>query len=190
MHRFVWPLRYAAPAVLTGGRRAGGDGVWAPPGHYTVVLTVDGTRLSQPLTVTPDPRVKTSPEGYARQFALARRIEEVQARVATALQELGEAQKGLAERRAKAAPQAAKEIDALLERIRAISGGDTDFPPPTDWKSLRALNLALGRLAGAVDNTDDPPTPDAAAGFEKLLPAVDQALAAWEGVKAKVRLRP
>src|SRR5204863_2168392 len=37
MHRFVWPLRYAAPAGLSGGRRAG-DGVWAPPGKYSVRL--------------------------------------------------------------------------------------------------------------------------------------------------------
>jgi photosystem II stability/assembly factor-like uncharacterized protein len=184
MHRFVWPLRYAAPAALAGGRRgAGGDGVWALPGRYTVVLDVDGTRLTQPLSVAPDPRVKTPAEGYARQLALARRIEEVQAKVAVALQELGEAQKGLAERRSKASPKLAKEIDARIARLRAISGGDTDFPAPTDWTSLRALNLTLGRLAGAVDGTDDPPSADAMAGFEKLQPAVAKALAAWEALK-------
>src|SRR6185503_7642876 len=32
---------------------------WAPPGQYTVKLTVNGKTLSQPLTVTQDPRVKT-----------------------------------------------------------------------------------------------------------------------------------
>ena len=36
-HRFVWPLRYpAAPAMA--GETPYDDGVWAPPGRYTVTL--------------------------------------------------------------------------------------------------------------------------------------------------------
>ena len=38
-------------------------------------------RLTQPLTVAPDPRITLPAEAYAAQFALARRIEEAQARV-------------------------------------------------------------------------------------------------------------
>ncbi len=34
-HRFVWPLRYAPPAALAAGDPFA-DGVWAPPGRYTV----------------------------------------------------------------------------------------------------------------------------------------------------------
>ena len=70
MHRFVWPLRYPAPAGV-GGRRGGGgggpfaDGVWAPPGNYKVVLTVNGQQLTQPLTVVPDPRIKLPATAYA-----------------------------------------------------------------------------------------------------------------------------
>jgi hypothetical protein len=61
-HRFVWPLRYPAPAGLSGRRGGGGsgayaDGVWAPPGYYKVVLTVYDQKFTQPLTVVPDPRV-------------------------------------------------------------------------------------------------------------------------------------
>ena len=62
MHRFVWPLHYPAPAGV-GGRRGGGgggpfaDGIWAPPGNYKVVLTVNGQKFTQPLSVVPDPRV-------------------------------------------------------------------------------------------------------------------------------------
>ena len=39
MHRFVWPLRYPAPAALADGNPYA-DGVWAPPGRYTVELSV------------------------------------------------------------------------------------------------------------------------------------------------------
>ena len=46
MHRFVWPIRYAAPAG--GVRRGGGEGAWAPPGNYKVVLTAGDRKLTQP----------------------------------------------------------------------------------------------------------------------------------------------
>ncbi|HEV7491957.1 MAG TPA: hypothetical protein VGO25_14220, partial [Rhodanobacteraceae bacterium] len=44
MHRFVWPLRYAKPAALASSD-TDIDGVWVPPGRYTVELSVDGKRL-------------------------------------------------------------------------------------------------------------------------------------------------
>ena len=81
LHRFVWPLQYT-PAGPTKGDAAA-VGVWAPPGQYSVELSADGTVLSQPLTLLPDPRVSLEPEAYARQFALARRIEAVRALVNT-----------------------------------------------------------------------------------------------------------
>ena len=72
-HRLVWDLRYATPRGLEGDFRIGG--VWAPPGHYTVTLLVDGQRFSQPLSVGPDPRVKAGPDSYGEEFRLARAIE-------------------------------------------------------------------------------------------------------------------
>jgi photosystem II stability/assembly factor-like uncharacterized protein len=74
MHRFTWDVHYQ-PLPGGGGGRGGGGGLpisavpfntvpapgtpWAPPGQYTVKLTVNGKTLSQPLTVIQDPRVKT-----------------------------------------------------------------------------------------------------------------------------------
>jgi photosystem II stability/assembly factor-like uncharacterized protein len=74
MHRFTWDVHYQ-PLPGGGGGRGGGGGLpiaavpfntvpapttpWAPPGEYTVRLTVNGKTLSQPLTVKQDPRVKT-----------------------------------------------------------------------------------------------------------------------------------
>ena len=39
---------------------------WAPPGTYTVRLTVDGKRYTQPVTLRLDPRVKTPAAGLAQ----------------------------------------------------------------------------------------------------------------------------
>jgi hypothetical protein len=68
MHRFVWDL-HAAPQTSGGGRRDReppisaivhdtpvGLGEWAPPGTYTVKLTVGGQSYTQELVVKPDPR--------------------------------------------------------------------------------------------------------------------------------------
>ena len=68
MHRFSWDMKYEP--IPGGGGRGGSAAVprrtypsvsapWAPPGAYTVRLTVGGKRYTQPLTVHLDPRVKT-----------------------------------------------------------------------------------------------------------------------------------
>ena len=41
----------------------------------------------------------------------------------------------------------------------------------------------LNKLAGAVDNADAAPSPDAVAGFDKLQPPLAATLAAWDGLK-------
>jgi hypothetical protein len=164
MHRFVWPLHYPAPAALAEGRRRGAEGVWAPPGRYTVVLEVDGSRLAQPLTVAPDPRMNLRPEDYARQFAMARQIEEARAQTATALQEAGALLTTLS--------PGEKARKARVEEI-------TDARVPG---TLGFLADTLDRLANAVDGSDQAPSPDAVSGFEQARASLDRALAAWKAL--------
>ncbi|HEV8582578.1 MAG TPA: hypothetical protein VGX68_26220 [Thermoanaerobaculia bacterium] len=186
-HRFVWPLRYPGDAD-----EPYADGVWAPPGRYTVVLGVDGVRLTQPLTVAPDPRVSLPPEAYAAQFALARRIEEAQGKVN---QTSGEAQKllaALAERRKGASNDTSAAIDTLQARALEISGIVPSKGPHSAWwlsplstTSLRFLSSTLNGIADAVDGADAAPSTDAVAGFDKLQTTVTATLAAWEALKTK-----
>jgi len=182
MHRFVWPIRYPAPAGVSGRRSGGGsgafaDGVWAPPGNYKVVLTVNGQKFTQPLTIVPDPRVKLPASAYAEQFAFAREVEQTRATLAAALTEA-------------AALVKRKDIsDALRHKVIEVSGtisGDDFTAPPPSESSLRFINQALSKLAGAIDSADGAPTPDARTSWAKLKPAADAALAAWAGVKGEV----
>ena len=186
MHRFVWPLRYRG-ARGAGGRTPGADGVWAPPGRYTVVLEVDGARLTQPLTVAPDPRVTLPPEAYAAQFELARRIEAARARLAAAAREIGSAGRGARRAAQGRGPASRARPSTRCRTRRAIAGAP---PPgrggcPRTLTSLRAVGGALDELATAVDGADAAPSPDAVTGFEKAQPALDATLAAWEALKAK-----
>ena len=83
LHRFVWDLHYAPPAVLEheypiaavpGQTPKEPRGPWALPGKYTVRLTAGGKTVQQPLAVRMDPRVKTPPAGLAQQFDLSMKL--------------------------------------------------------------------------------------------------------------------
>jgi photosystem II stability/assembly factor-like uncharacterized protein len=189
MHRFVWPLHYALPQALSEGRRrrGAGDGVWAPPGRYTIVLDVDGTRHTQTLTVLPDPRLALHPEDFAKQFALARRLEGARAQAATLNHESDALLKALAERKKGAKPETVKAMDALQARAAEILGTPPTGGPPTlpALTSLRTVSDTLDKLANAVDGADNAPTPDAVAGFEKIQPVLATIQKAWDALKTK-----
>jgi hypothetical protein len=172
MHRFVWSLHYASLGTGRGRRAAAGDGVWAPPGNYTVVLTVDGQKLSQPLTVVPDPRIKLPLSAYNDQFALAREIEAERALVSTAMEEAGK--------------MAKTSNDPRLREIADMTPEGVWWLAPTSTTSLRFIDTALGALQGVVDSADAAPTADARASWAKLKPAADAVLARWKEFKASV----
>ncbi len=88
MHRFSWDMAYDPIGAQDGNVGGGDDAVgavphrtypdpkapWAPTGNYTVRLTVNGTRYTQPLTLKMDPRVKTPAADLARLATLSRSL--------------------------------------------------------------------------------------------------------------------
>ena len=88
MHRVYWDMHFEPFEVEdlldNGDEEATGavphrtyDAVnapWAPPGSYTVRLTVDGKQLSQPLTVKLDPRVRTPAVALTNLATLSREM--------------------------------------------------------------------------------------------------------------------
>ncbi|HUY84630.1 MAG TPA: hypothetical protein VMU86_08635, partial [Steroidobacteraceae bacterium] len=125
-HRFVWDVRYAPPAGLHEP-----DAVWAPPGEYTVVLGVDGQRLSRDLRILADPRLHLSAVDYLHQSALATEIDRLRGAVARARSRMVALRRTLLAARSVGAGAAAradaKRITALVARIDAIVGM---VPPP------------------------------------------------------------
>ncbi|NCT68831.1 MAG: hypothetical protein GXC76_14495 [Rhodanobacteraceae bacterium] len=183
MHRFVWPLRWPAP---TAHGDAWADGVWAPPGRYTVELEVDGRRYRQPLTVAPDPRVDLPAAAYAEQFALARAVEALHARVAAAAAEAGRLRDGVGERRTRADAATIAALDRFAERLADVSGARAAVNPYNAWsappariETLAWLDQTLGELLVAVDGADALPSPDARAGHARLAALTDTTLQAW-----------
>jgi hypothetical protein len=182
MHRFVWPIRYPAPAALADGNPYA-DGVWAPPGRYTVELSVGQSQRTQPLTILPDPRVTMTPEAYARQFALARRIEAAAARVAEAVTALDTVHKRLA-------GGGAAGLDLRVQALLGPDFGGAPIAPPLGLTPLRTLAGKLRRFLDAVDDADAPPSPDAEAGFTEIEPVVEASLAAFKKLLTQVLSTP
>lgn len=187
MHRFVWPLRFAAPA--NGGKAdPWADGLWAPPGTYRVVLSVDGVKREQPLQVLADPRVNLPASAYAEQFALARAVQAQSQRVATASRENGALLRALGQIHDTGLEH---EIAALSERARQLDGSrEAPNPfnawayPARDVRNFKFLGEALGKLQDAVAGADAAPSIDAQNGFKALVPMVDATLKSWEEFKS------
>jgi photosystem II stability/assembly factor-like uncharacterized protein len=203
LHRFVWPMSYAAPREL-GGTNAFADGVWAPPGVYTVELTVDGRTFTQPLEVVPDPRVSLPAAAYTEQFTLAKKIEAARVRVASAAAVTSKLQEAISARRAAAgsgsgssasASVASAEsalLDAFQGRLTAVTGVVPATNPANSWwrpakalTTLRYLNATLDALAHAVDGADAAPSPDARTGFAKVEALIPAVLAAADKVRGE-----
>lgn len=190
LHRFVWPLQYAQPAALAKGD-AYADGVWAPPGQYTVKLTVDGKTYSEPLTVAHDPRVTIPAEAYVEQFDLARKVEAEQAKLATAMGEAHKLHAALQKASKGANGELAKSIDALdAEVVAAAHIIDVTNPynawtmPPDNTQNFTFLDMSLGSLMRAVDGgADAAPSPDARNGYAKLSGMLDASLQKWSALK-------
>ena len=97
LHRFVWDLRYAPPAVpamdyaiaaIPHDTPKSPQGVWVLPGAYQVRLTVGGRAYRQAVTVKMDPRVRTTPADLALQFKRSRSVDDALKQVAAATADL------------------------------------------------------------------------------------------------------
>ena len=161
LNRFVWNLRYEDATKFPGLIMWAGsvDGPTAAPGKYTVKLTLAGQSQTQTFTVRPDPRVKTRPEDYAAQLALALQLRDKLSAVNRAVVEIREAKKQLARYEkedkvadaAKALDKKLAEVEEALYQTKLKAGEDAlNFPIK--------LNNKLAALKGGVEESDTAPT--------------------------------
>ena len=189
MHRFVWDLHYPKPSAAVCNSYPT-DGVWAPPGKYTIELNAGGKNYSQSITVMPDPRVKLPEAALQREFLLARQVEQASARVSAAIGEATRILKALASRSAHPNDRIGKHIAALTARISALSEvqlrpdpRELTGSPPRRTDSLRALSVALDKLERAIDGADADPGADTLASYARLSKMVAATIHEWDQLK-------
>ena len=171
LNRFVWNLRYADATKFPGLIMWAGnvEGPVAAPGKYSAKLTIAGISQTQTFTVRPDPRLKTKPEDYAAQLALALQIRDKLSAVNQAVIEIREAKKQLARYEkedkvsaaAKSLDQEAVPIEEALYQTKLKAGEDAlNFPIK--------LNNKLAALKGDIEDSDTAPTRQEQQVFEDL----------------------
>jgi hypothetical protein len=184
MHRFLWDLRYGAPAGLRRQNRLDAEpGVRAPPGRYTVRLNAGGRSLEQPLVVSKDPRVPASDADLLAQFELAREVEAQRVRVDAALSEAETLRKRLAAPSDRPAGARAA-VDAFAKTLEVIAGPSPDSEAYFDESrveptNLRRLSGTLARFQRTVESADAAPTPDALTGFRHRRADAEAGLSRW-----------
>jgi photosystem II stability/assembly factor-like uncharacterized protein len=134
-HRFVWNMQDA-------------DRIYAPPGRYTVRMTVNGKTYSQPLELRRDPTYPATDADLRAQFQLAQSVNAEAKTVASALAR-------------------AKTLLRTHPQLRNVTGGapvatpdDSEGKPAQDFTSLRYIGDALGGLLMGIESADVRPTPD------------------------------
>jgi photosystem II stability/assembly factor-like uncharacterized protein len=189
MQRFVWDLHYVPPAVPGSNDPPEQEGVWAPPGRYTVQLTVQGRDYRQALVVKPDPRVNVSEAALRREFELARKVEGLRGQAAAAFAHAAKLLQTLATRLADSG-RAHGEMAALLAKVTDISGTSVEaqrisYPavPPQRTDSLQALVADLGTLEAAVDGADADPSQDDLTSYAMLSRLAPASLAEWSNLE-------
>ena len=138
-------------------------------------LTVDGRASTQTIVIRRDPRVHATDADLRAQYALARDVDELLARVQNALSD---------------ADDARKKPGANVARIDAIAGAtpvsdprNSVGSPATRFTTLRWYASALGELFGSIESADAAPTPDERATWQRLRTATAAALRAWNDVR-------
>ncbi len=198
MHRISWNMRYQPLATerediaIAVPHRSSPppSSPWAPPGDYTVRLTVAGKNYTQPLTVRLDPRVKTSAADLQENTKLSL---EMYALARTTRMAYGQAH-DLGLEVAKLAQSQLKEGKAFKTVIDSIAPdelcGDAReaakdrggaHPPPT---FNEASDSALGASL-ALQSADTAPTATQIAACAQARTQAKEVMARWEIVQSK-----
>jgi photosystem II stability/assembly factor-like uncharacterized protein len=159
LHRFVWDLRFAPPAVpafeypiaaVIHNTPKTPQGLWVMPGTYQVRLTAGGRSYRQAVAIKMDPRVKTPAADLQLQFKLSKAIDDAMRQLLAATEDL--------RRRAGSAAGAAgvtvgqvsahvqQAYDPLPDLFSRLQGADVR--PTTTLES--AANAALAQAAAAL----------------------------------------
>jgi hypothetical protein len=163
-HRWIWDLHYS-------GTRRGGSGPLAPPGQYTVRLSIAGKTYTQSLKLRRDPTYHATDAELRAQFALAQAIENETARVKAAL------------KRAAALVKTHPALRSVVGQAPASTPDDSVGKPAQDFQSLRYISDALQTLEDAVESADARPTSDMYASFSVLKAKAARALQMVAGAR-------
>jgi photosystem II stability/assembly factor-like uncharacterized protein len=166
-HRFVWDFHVKDQ-----------HGPLAPPGTYTIRLSVNGKSYSRTARVLRDPRIAAGDADLRAQYELAVAIDALRTRV-------GDARV----RAQKLANESLPAAKARTLRVDIIGENPPENPDDSvgayshDFTSFLYLQGALEYLESAVESADAAPTPDMRSAYRKLQAIYAKTVARLEGLQ-------
>ena len=190
LNKFSWNLHY--PDATTFPHLimwAGGvQGPRIVPGHYTVRLTVGGKTQEQSFEVKADPRLKTTPEEYAKQLSLALQIRDKLSETNAGVVRIREVRRQLDDYAKRPDQKIAEQANALIKKLTAIEEELYQTKNRASEDPLNypiKLNNKLAYVLGTVANSESQPTMQSYMVYEDLAPKVNAQLRALSGVLGK-----
>src|SRR5436305_2372289 len=173
MHRFVWDLRYPGPWINK-ARPEAPNGPLAPPGKYSVRLTVGSWSDTKPLTVSEDPNVTASGVTAAdlrEQFEHNMRVRDLVSEVNRAVIRL---------REAEAHPPAGVDSAKLQELASRLITPSIRYSKPE-------LQTHITYLYGMTNNSDQKIGRDAVERYQALRKELDARVAELNQILGSAR---
>jgi len=199
MHRFSWDLHFdplgdepreggGATGAVPGRTYPRVEAPWAPPGRYSVRLTVNGRAYTQPLTLRLDPRVTTPAEDLERLATLSRDMYDGAVAAHDAFQGARELLTALEGRRIPDADALRAEVEALAPTPQEGGFGGRRFRrgPPSGPPTLDGVSQEMMSAAMAMQEADVAPTARQIAACEAAQGRYDDAMARWHDLEARV----
>ncbi len=174
LNAVTWSLRYPNAVsfpnmILWGG---GVQGPAAPPGTYTIRLTVDGVTQTQPLVIKRHPLYTATDADLQAQFDLAIRIRDKVSEANQAVVDIRNMKAQIAERLGKSDdPKLKAAADRLTANLSAVEGDIYQVKNQSGQDPLNypiKTNNRLAALLSMVSNGDGKPTTNSPIIFQDL----------------------
>ena len=190
LNMFAWNLRYPDASVFENMILwAGGiAGPVALPGTYSVRMSVNGQRYTQPLVIVKDPRAAASDADLREQFDFLIRIRDKTSQANDAVKLIRNVKAQLADRekRVPADKRVAfsNVVNQLTARLSAVEGEIYQVKNQSSQDPLNypiKLNNKIAALSGVVASSAAKPTSQSYTVFKELSSELDRQLQAMRG---------
>ncbi|HEY2374732.1 MAG TPA: hypothetical protein VGH98_02045 [Gemmatimonadaceae bacterium] len=200
INRANWDLRYDAPPAFShsyeinanpGLTPPAPEGPMAPPGVYTIKLTVDGKSYTQTLTVHNDPRSPATAADVRAQHVLLQKIDDGLHETWNGYQQVAALRAALKSDVPASAPaEVAAAVSAFDAKLDSVGGNPEGrgFFRRGGRPAAASFVSVSGELVGqlnAQDNGDLAPTPGMLAAFSNACIDLKSADASWQNVTTR-----
>jgi len=191
-HRFMWDLRYAPVpgikpeypiAAIYQNTAPAATSPWAMPGKYKVVLTANGQKYTQDLTIQMDPRVKTPAADLEQQFELSQQVYQNILALQPINDQVEQLRAQLKAQREKSPADSAK-LDAFSQKLDAFAGaGGRRRRGTQQAPTLSSVRGSLFEMFSVLQDADVAPTPQAAQAIPVLTQSTQSLLKQWDEIQ-------